>query len=141
MNYILWHAPETGSPFHNFLHYITLGSGGNLDLPPAVLQQSEDIEAQSPNLAGQLSDLSLDELSFYMEKGNNGIRLVTLTSPHDVSTVNYGPEIDIGAQFNSAAGQWDISCVWIDPFNTKYVWVQGSDGGQELQMAKFATGA
>jgi len=136
LSYILWHAPDGSSPFHNFLHYITTPGG---DLSAFTLQASEDIEAQEPAIGGHLSDLSKDELSFYLCKGTNGIRLVTLTTATDVSTVSYGPDRDIGSQFNSAAGQWDIDSVWIDPNNTRYVWVMGDTGSQQIQMAKFDT--
>lgn len=136
LSYLIWHAPETGSPFHNYIHYVTTPGG---DLDNFVLQNSFDVEAIAPAIGQHLSDLSLDQKSFYMCRGSQGISLVTMDAATDIDSIVYGTVADITTQQNSAAGNWNIDSVWIDPNNTRYVWVQGDQGSQQMQLAKFDT--
>ncbi len=117
------------------LKKITLDPAGDLD--SFTVNATEDVEpplTSTSYIIEGLSVLSLDSGNFYRASVGS-VRLVTMSTPGDISTISYGATVDISS--NLSLG-FTVTRVWINPNNTAEVWVGGSDSNG-IQLAQIRT--
>lgn len=119
------------------LKRFTLSPAGDLD----GFTEQQNVAAPG-NLTVSVSQtstvLSADKTKYYRIQSQSGVRLMTLSSPLDISSITVGALTDIDQQF---ANSWTIRDIWINPNDTSVVWVAGESGSGGVQFAKFSTGA